>query len=325
MGVGGWGANHVKTLSRLRAEESIEDFIVIDIDKDRLSYISKLYGCRGYVSLDEALRKEDIEGLIIATPTRLHFEHAKNALERGLHVLVEKPMTTTSSEAKELIDIAKRNNRILMTGFLLRYSPAVQYLKERLNNNPKYFGELLLISVKRANPGSIRRQDVGVIRDLTIHDVDLAMYLFGAKPIRAYAYVRREGYEFEVFAAGFVDYDSKYGKFTLLFEASWIAPNKFRRWEISWTNKEVHLDLVSHKLQIYTGDEIVVRAPKGSDPLYMQDRNFIQSIEGKEKPLVTGADGYNALKVCEALLKSAHRNNPISIIYQDRSLGEVSN
>jgi len=313
MGVGGWGANHVKTLSRLRAEGAIEDFIVIDIDKDRLNYISKLYGCRGYVSLDEALRKEDVEGLIIVTPTRLHFEHAKNALERGLHVLVEKPMTTTSSEAKELIDIAKRNNRILMTGFLLRYSPAVQYLKERLNDDPKYFGDPLLISVKRANPGSIRRQDVGVIRDLTIHDVDLAMYLFGAKPIRAYAYVRREGYEFEVFAAGFVDYDSKYGKFTLLFEASWIAPYKFRRWEISWTHKEVHLDLVSHKLQIYTGDEIIFKAPKGLDPLYIQDRNFIRSMEGKEKPLVTGMDGFKALKICETLIKAANTGVPLDV------------
>jgi len=308
MGVGGWGENHAKKLAQLRAEELIEDFIAIDIDSRRAKYISKLYRCKAYTTLDEALRKEELDGIIIATPTPLHYQHTKKALENGLHVLVEKPMTTTSKEALELIELAKQNNKILMTGFLLRYSPAVQFVREKLKQNPKYFGEILMVSTRRVNPWKIREWDVGVIKDLVIHDIDLVTYIFDAKPIRAYAYTENLGHKFEVFTTGIIEYKNKWNKIILAFEASWVSPQKFRRWVISGTEKEAKLDLLNHTIQIHTKKETQIISPMISlrkDPLYLQDENFIEAIGRKNKPLVTGLDGYNALKVCEALLRAS--------------------
>lgn len=314
MGVGGWGKNHVKALSRLRAEGIIDDFAVIDIDRERLRYVSKLYGCEGYTSLSEALKNSELEGLIISTPTPLHYVHAKEALENGLHVLVEKPITVTSKEAWELIELANKYNRVLMTGFLLRYSPVVQYVKEKLKQDPNYFGDILMISTRRVNSWQIREHDVGVIRDLVIHDIDLVTYMFDAKPIRGYAHIKNEGYKFEVFATGFIEYEARWNKLILFFEASWVAPQKFRRWVISGTMKEAKLDLVNHTLQIYTREETIQpMIPVGPDPLYRQDKNFVEAINNKGKPLVTGIDGYNALRVCEALLKSAKSRVAIDI------------
>ena len=318
MGVGGWGENHAKKLAQLRAEELIEDFIAIDIDSRRAKYISKLYGCKAYTTLDEALRKEELDGIIIATPTPLHYQHTKKALENGLHVLVEKPMTTTSKEALELIELAKQNNKILMTGFLLRYSPAVQFVREKLKQNPKYFGEILMVSTRRVNPWRIREWDVGVIKDLVIHDADLVAYIFNAEPIRAYANIKTMGHKIELSAVGFVEYENKWDRILLTFEASWISPQKFRRWTISGTEREAKLDLVNHTIEIYTQKETVhPLIPRGPDPLYRQDRNFVEAIKKKNKPLVTGFDGYIALKTCEALLESAEKGKIIEIYWDE--------
>ncbi len=318
MGVGGWGENHAKKLAQLRAEELIEDFIAIDIDSRRAKYISKLYGCKAYTTLDEALRKEELDGIIIATPTPLHYQHTKEALENGLHVLVEKPITARSSEALELVELAKRSKRILMTGFLLRYSPVVQYVREKLKENLEYFGSILMVSTRRVNPWRIRKHDVGVIRDLVIHDVDLVSYIFDAKPMRVYAHMKNRGFKFELFAAGFVEYNSRWEGLILAFEASWIAPQKFRRWIISGTEREAKLDLVNHTIEIYTRKETIYPIiPVGPDPLYRQDRNFVEAIKKKNKPLVTGFDGYIALKTCEALLESAEKGKIIEIYWDE--------
>ncbi|MCR8453989.1 MAG: Gfo/Idh/MocA family oxidoreductase [Crenarchaeota archaeon] len=316
VGAGRWGQNHIKALAKLRVEGVIDDFIIIDVNKETLENFSKKYNCAGYESMSEALKAEELDGLIIATPTRLHYKHAKEALEQGLHVLVEKPIATTSEEALELINIARENNRVLMTGFLLRYSPAVQYIKDTLMKEPNYFGNILAILAKRINPRQAREYDVGVIKDLVIHDIDLVSYMFEATPRNAYAYIRKQESTFETFATGFVEYESTYDKLVLIFEASFLSPQKFRDWMILGVEKAAQLDLIEHKVKIYTRtDTLNPSIPTEADVLYRQDRNFVEAIQGKAAPLVTGLDGYRALKVCEALLQSAEKACTIRITF----------
>ncbi len=313
VGVGGWGINHVRVATTLKALGYVNDVVIMDIDENRAKYVSKIYGTKYTTNFEDILRDEEIEYVIVASPTPLHYDQAKRILEAGKNVLVEKPMTENSRQALDLVDKAKRNNRLLMTGFLLRYSPAVEYMKNNYVSRRDTLGDILLIYSKRVNPWPIRSGDVGVIRDLAIHDIDLTMYIFESSPSKVYASGKKFNAPYEVISVVHVDYVSKYGSYSLVVEASWITPYKFRRLEITATKAIIFLDLINHTIEIYSDSGILKPKIERKEPLFEQDKNFVLASQGKEKPIVTGVDGYRALLVCDKALEAMEKGMILEI------------
>lgn len=313
IGVGAWGINHARVASTLRAMGYISDAIVMDIDEERVKYVSKLYGLKYALDFEKILRDDEIKYAIVASPPRYHYEQTIQLLNAGKNVLVEKPMAETSEQALELVDIAKRNNRILMTGFLLRYSPAVQFLKKKYMENRENMGDILLVYSKRINPSPKREIYIGVIKDLAIHDIDLTMFLFDCAPRYVYAFGRRNGSALEYMSVINVHLENKHDKFCLLVETSRASPYKFRRFEVMATKAVTILDLTRHTVEIYSESSILKPRIPIAEPLFEEDKNFILSSNNAETPLVSGVDGYRALLVCDKALESLEKNSIIEI------------
>ncbi|MHA1470997.1 MAG: Gfo/Idh/MocA family protein [Candidatus Asgardarchaeia archaeon] len=123
IGTGAWGKNHARVFHEIKNAELVE---VCDIDEEQAKSIAKMYNCKWYTDYRDLLRNENIDAVSIATPTTTHFEVAKYAIERGFHVLVEKPLAATVEEGIKLVDLAKDNSVLLMVGFITRFCVGVQ-------------------------------------------------------------------------------------------------------------------------------------------------------------------------------------------------------
>ncbi|MGQ4891182.1 MAG: Gfo/Idh/MocA family oxidoreductase [Candidatus Njordarchaeia archaeon] len=299
VGIGGWGKNHVRVISQLKALGYIDYIGIADVDESLLKFYSKLYQIDFAANnLDDLVRRDEIDALIIATPTPLHYEHALLALKNDLHVLVEKPLTANTEEALKLINFAKEKKKVLMVGFLLRYSPAVRYVKEIIASGE--LGRIISISAKRTSLWPKRKMDVSIIKDLAIHDIDLVRFITGIDPKNVLAYGGRKLHEYEDHVTMLIEYSDAKNPIPALIEASWITPYKIRRIEITGDKGSAELELLEHKVTLFFEDKILTPILEKREPLFEEDKNFILSMQGEEKPLVVGYDGYIALKTCEA-------------------------
>lgn len=170
VGVGHMGEYHVRTYTEL---QNVNLSCVVDIDYERVKDIASRYSTDPYVDYQEIYDK--VECVSIAVPTSIHYEIACQFLERGIHVLLEKPMTKDITQAGELVDLAKKKGVILQIGHVERFNGAVQELKN-IVKNPIY------IECQRLGPYDGKRTvDTGVILDLLIHDVDIILGLVNSK------------------------------------------------------------------------------------------------------------------------------------------------
>jgi len=304
IGVGGWGQNHARVFSYLKSEELINTLLLVDINKNRARKIASIFGVEWSLNFDDALKREDIDGIVIASPTKLHYEQGLKALEAGKHVLIEKPMTETAKQAKKLVSLAEEQNLIIMVGFLLRYSPAIQFAKNCYEEGE--IGKILSVLGKRTSYWPNRPMDVGVIRDLAIHDIDLIRFITKRDPKYVIARGGALKHDYEDYASIFLEYGSEKEDDVIhaLLEANWVTPFKIRRMEITGENAVLIIDFLEHSVVILREDGIFRPNLVQIEPLYLEDKNFVLSIDRKDIPLVTGADGVMALKACEAALKS---------------------
>jgi predicted dehydrogenase len=168
IGVGYLGKFHAQKYAELPQSELVA---VCDSNADAASAVADDLKTMALNSIDELLPK--VEAVSIVVPTQLHHDIAKQCLQAGKHVLLEKPMTTTLDEANELIALAKSNNCVLQIGHLERFNPAILSLEDILS-------EPLFIESHRVAPFNPRGADVNVILDLMIHDIDIILDIVGA-------------------------------------------------------------------------------------------------------------------------------------------------
>ena len=158
---------------------------VADADGKLAEATAQRHGARAYTDYRLMLEKEKPEAVSIAVPTVLHEEVGMLALEAGAHVLMEKPIAATVEESQRLIVRAKELGRQLMVGHIVRFNPAMQALKQKLEAGE--VGRIFQVFCRRAGPFPARIRDVGVVVDLAPHDVDLMRFLVGSDPVRLYA------------------------------------------------------------------------------------------------------------------------------------------
>ena len=180
VGAGYWGKNHIRILHELGFLGGI-----VESNKETLNRFAEQYpDVKGFLSLDEALQDKSFLGFTVATPAKTHYPVAKQAMEAGKHVLVEKPLALEKKHAEELIHLSEKNNVNLMVGHVLLFHPAIKKIKELINKGK--IGKLQYIYSNRLNLGQVRTEE-NVFWSLAPHDISVFQYFTNSFPTSIHA------------------------------------------------------------------------------------------------------------------------------------------
>lgn len=306
IGAGFWGRNHARNLKELQETRLIA---VCDKDEARAKAIAELFGVEAYTDSRKMLKRKDIEAVTVCTWSTNLAAEATNALKAGKHVLVEKPMANSVQEARKIVELAKKNQRYLMVGFLMRFIPGVQRIKEAVEKGE--IGTLVYATARRVSEWPERIGDVGVVKDLAIHDIDITRYLFGDDPEEVYAKAGSlRAKQYEDHAQIMLTFRG--GK-TAFIEANWLTPYKIRKLTVTGSRAIMSLDYITQEITIETSGQTMAPRYEVKEPLKLELQHFANSILNDKEPIITGVDGLKAVQVAEAALKSAQIGTAIKL------------
>ncbi len=329
IGCGYWGPNLIRNFAQIRKCQLVA---VADTDAERLEPIRWLYPAVPVLtSADELLALDAIDAVVIATPIETHYPLARAALRRGKHVLVEKPMTATVLQSKELIGLAEQQHRILMVDHTFIYGGAVRKIRDIIDSGE--LGDIYYYDAVRINLGLFQR-DLNVLWDLAPHDFSIMSYLIDKEPISVSAVgsapVSWDGWRRESIAYITVEYGD--GMLAHM-HVNWLSPLKIRRTLIGGSRKIVvydHLDpdnqvkifdkgvegITDHErrrllVQYRTGD---MYAPKidQTEALEVACKHFVDCIQTGTSPLTDGRAGLKVVQLLEAAQQSLERRSAIA-------------
>lgn len=301
IGVGGWGKNHARVLAELGSLAA-----VCDANPARANEIAGKHRAKAYSSVDDMLASEKLDGCLVCTPTRTHSAVAKKVMEKGLHAFVEKPLAFSSQECEEMSLLAKRKSVILTAGYIERFNPAVSETKKLMEE--KKYGEPLMIEFHRENRASLSVKDVGIIFDSSVHDIDTAMFLFDAKPHVVFARAGKHVHAFEDYATIMLGFANQK---VAVIASNWLTPKKVRTFSAVCTEGIISGDFITQETRIdHAGETLVPRRPF-QEPLTLELKNFIESIEGRATPVVDATSATDVTRVAEAALLSSETGSPI--------------
>jgi predicted dehydrogenase len=292
VGVGYLGRFHAQKYAALPGSRLVA---VADARADVRDKVAAEVGCRAVADYREVLG--EVDAVSIATPTPLHFPIAKECLERGVHVLVEKPVTETPEQARALIETAARHGRLLQVGHLERFNAAILALEGTLGT-PRF------IESHRLAPFKERGTDVNVVLDLMIHDIDLIQSLVGA-PIESIDAVGAS-----VFSSGLDIANARIryaGGCVANTTASRVSMKMERKLRLFQDDAYVSIDLQQKVLTIVrkppagaatAPGQVVIeeRSYEQGDALKLEIEAFLRAIREGSPPVVSGEDGLRALE-----------------------------
>jgi predicted dehydrogenase len=295
---------------------------VADTSDNRLQHAKSVYPQLVTAHDYRDLFRLDLDAVAVATPPATHFRLAKDCLEHGLHVLVEKPLTLNSDEALELVELAARLDLRLMVGHTFEYNPAVRKVKEIIDSAE--LGRILYIHTMRVNLG-LFQPGLNVLWDLAPHDISILRFILSCDPIT----ISAQGADC-IFAG---KHDVAYlhltfpGRIAAHVHVSWLDPCKVRRITVVGTSKMLVYDDVEtlEKIKIYDkgveappytdnfGDfqcsyrygDAVIPHIQFTEPLRIECEEFISCIaDGRREPLTSGVDGLRVVQILEAAQRS---------------------
>ena len=298
IGAGFWGRNHARVFTEL---EETGLLAVCDINAERAKAVAKQFGVKAYTSTAKMLKIKDLDAVSVCTWSTSLAKEALKALKAGKHVLVEKPMAANSKQAETLIKTAEKEGLHLSVGFLMRFIPGLQHIRKAVESQE--IGEIVCATAKRVSEWPERIGDVGVVKDLAIHDIDVMRYLFCSDPIAVYAKTGNMRHKkFEDYAHIMLTFERGKNAF---IEANWLTPYKTRVLVVTGSRAIAKLDYITQELTIETAEKTVQPRIPWQEPLKLELQHFARCVLGKEKPFITGLDGLKALKIAEAALKSS--------------------
>ncbi len=305
IGTGFWGKNQTRVLSQL---EDVELVCVCDLKPANAKAVSAEFHVPYSTSVDEVLSRKDIDAVTVCTPTTTHKEIATQALMAGKHVLVEKPMTNTVVEARELLSLAKQRGLRLMPGHIERFNPAVDYLKSLVDEGK--LGTVTLLLARRVGRWPERIGDVGVVRDTAIHDIDLARYIFNDDVSSVHARIGRIRHTKEDYAEIMLEFRNGG---TAFIDANWLTPRKTRILVVTGSDATVQLDYISQEVSLEGSDESIMPNLEKKEPLRAELTHFAESVLNDRAFRVNGEDGLRAVEICEVVLKSGTSGRTIPL------------
>ena len=292
VGVGHIGKNH----ARLYAEGGTAEFTAIfDHDAANAAQIAAQYGVRAAVSLEEFSALVDAAS--IATPTVSHFEIGRALLERGKHLLIEKPIAEDTAQANELAELAKARGLVLQIGHVERFNPVLRALEARLSR-PRF------IEAHRLSPYPNRSTDIGVVLDLMIHDLEIILHL-----------VRSPVQTIDAVGVPVLSRREDIANARIRFEngcvanitSSRISPERMRKIRVFQEDAYLSLDYQNQTGEIYrrsaTGIERSEVEIEKEEPLKRQLLSFIECARGGLEPKVSGFEATAALELAVEITK----------------------
>ncbi|MFH1131529.1 MAG: Gfo/Idh/MocA family oxidoreductase [Pseudomonadota bacterium] len=318
VGAGYWGRNYVRNLAVL---PEVNLVWVCDLDEQaRIRAAQIAPDVRTTTDLQQVLKDQDVEAVVVATNSTFHYEHSLAALRADKHVLVEKPLATSLSQAEELVKFARSSGRTLMVGHLMLYHPAVERLREMVKANE--LGRLYYISALRVNLGRVR-SDENVLWSFAPHDLSMILHLLGRMPksvsARGQDYLQ-PGIEDVVFV------DLVFGGQEMVhIQLSWLDSRKERRLSLVGSRKMVIFDdtHVTEKLRVYDkafdrppeydsyGDYLSIRGgdihiPRLSmvEPLVEECRHFVRCLTEKIPCRSDAEQGLQVVRILDAAERS---------------------
>jgi UDP-N-acetylglucosamine 3-dehydrogenase len=301
IGCGLMGKNHVRVFSKL---DLCNLLAVSDIDINRARRIGNKYNIDWYKDPSKIFRNKDINLVSICTPTLTHTELTLEAIEGDKHVLVEKPMTNTVIEAERVVKAAKQKNVMVMVGFIERFNPAIKKAEELIKKGE--VGEIVLTISRRLSNRPGRITDVGVIKDLAIHDIDVICHLLNDKLDQIFAITKSVNYKNEDYAHIILRFRD--GKVAIV-EASWLNNRKIRNLTIIGKEGIIEIDYKKQKVVLKKQKEISMPIIKRDEPLKIELEYFLNAIISNKSPEPSGEDGLKAIRICETALRSAGSKN----------------
>jgi predicted dehydrogenase len=329
VGYGYWGPNLARNVA-----ESPDMRLIALCERDPVcgaAFTQRFPGVPVRTELDEVLADPDVDAVLIATPPATHYELVKRSLEAGKHVLVEKPLATTSADALDLVQLADRSGLVLMPGHTFVYSPAVNTVRSLLTDG--VVGEVYFVTSARMNLGKYQRD--GVVTDLAPHDLSILMYWLDEPVVQvttSACTVFQEG----VPETAFMTLTFASGT-TANVQVSWLAPRKVRQMVVVGSKRMVQYDDTAsdepirvydrgmdlewdapasfgeYQLTYRSGDVIIPRID-AHEPLALELADFARSIRTGSTPRSNAMLGLEIVSVLEAADASLRRNGaPIAV------------
>ncbi len=323
IGCGYWGPNLIRNLN----ENPDTDVVyACDLDKGKLERIKLRYpNIDTSMDYKDLLRDDRIDAVAIATPVFTHYAIAYEAIERGKHVLIEKPFTSNVREAESLVDLASQKGVILFVDHTYLYTGEIKRIKELVNSGD--IGDLYYLDAVRINLG-LFQQDINVIWDLAPHDISIIDHIFGEDPVSVSANGTSHtssGIE----DVAFVTLKFQ-GSFIAHLHINWLSPVKIRKIILGGSKKMVVFDDLDtgSKLKIYDKGIMFARvnekvsytnriqyrigdmhAPhiESVEALQVMIRHFAECVKKKKRPLSDGVAGLRIVRILEATEKSLRK------------------
>jgi predicted dehydrogenase len=321
VGCGYWGQNLVRNFWE---SDDVELTTVCDSNTSSLQRIRRRFPTiemsRDY---QQILSNPSIDAVVLATPVSTHYDFARRALLAGKHVLVEKPMTTSTREALDLIELAEKCGKTLMVDHTFLYTSAVRQIKQLVDKNE--IGDLLYFDSVRINLGLVQ-SDINVLWDLAPHDFAIMDHICDREAVSISAIgVNHLGCRYENIAYVTVRFNS-HSNLLAHFHVNWLAPVKIRQTLIGGSKKMIVYDDMepTEKVKIYDRGITVNHDPEQrtrlltgyrngdvlapnldtSEALRLMAKEFVDSIFAARQPLTDGRAGYRVVRLLEAAQQS---------------------
>jgi UDP-N-acetylglucosamine 3-dehydrogenase len=308
IGLGMMGRAHVRVWDEL--VEGVELVAVADTDPDALREITHGRGARGYADAAGMLAAEELDLVSVVVPTSLHLATTLAALDAGTHVLVEKPIAATRSEAEQMIEAAQRAGRMLTVGHIERFNPAIRELRRRLAAGE--LGRIFEIRATRLGPFPARIRDVGVVVDLAPHDLDVMRYLLGSDPVRLYAETEQRIHtDHEDLFVGLLKFAN--GAVGVL-DINWLTPTKQRTLTVTGERGMYTADYLAQQLVFYPNPaedgsveegHRIERDIERREPLAIELDEFARAARDGGRAPVDPHEAMVALLLARAMVESA--------------------
>jgi len=313
IGVGKWGKNHLRSLATL----SCDLVAIADVDPAQKK-LAKEYGISFFEDYKQLI--EHVDAVTVTTPTDTHYTIVRECLKAGKHVLVEKPIASTSAQSKQLVALAQKNRCILSVGYLFRFNNAITKVQELIKN----IGEIQYITCRYIHSTKPPRRDAGAILNLAVHPLDIINFITGKKPRRVAAQKKNLlSKELEDSAVLLLDYKD----FFATIEVSCTHPEKKRDMWIIAEKEKLYVDYFSQTIARYPLT-VTYEKVEGGEPLQeplvpnepLKDEleyfiNLVQKAQTSDAATLSnkGKEDPSTILACELSIKSAEAGKEMMI------------
>ncbi|MDD4952916.1 MAG: Gfo/Idh/MocA family oxidoreductase [Desulfovibrionaceae bacterium] len=296
VGLGWMGRVHLRNYLSM---PEVEVAGAADVSPEALDEVRKGFRVPVFDSLDRLL-DQGLDALSVCVPTSLHRDIGLEVIERGVALLIEKPLAANVAQGRELVEAAAERSLTLMVGHIERYNPAVQRVKELVGD------DVISIQIERVGPYPPRIQDVGVIKDLGSHDIDLIRFITGAEYKDVFAVTSRTMGRHEDTALITAEMDN--GVLANI-NTNWVTPYKSRKIRVAARTKYIEANLITQEVKEYSKFSTYDKSYSVREwplvyrePVREELTAFLAAVRTRSPAPITGEDGLVVLRTIERIL-----------------------